>query len=92
MIAEPRRTVFPVEEDTADFQQQLEFTAGRGECDFAALAGWLDAHGYQGEASVEFEYRAPDMTLDDIEAEYDFGLKALSRNGWTLPPTLHVPS
>lgn len=70
--------------DTADFNQQLEFTAGRGQCDFAALALWLDRHDYQGDVSLEFEYRDPLWTLPAIQAEYDFGLRCLAKSGWSL--------
>jgi sugar phosphate isomerase/epimerase len=71
--------------DRADMKHELEFTAGRGECDFAKLSAWLDGHHYDGEVSIEFEYRDPGMALDAIEAEYDFGLRALRRMRWALP-------
>ena len=66
--------------------QELEKTAGRGTCDFLTLGRWLDAHGYQGEVSLEFEYRDPAMSWSDIRAEYDFGLKFLRGNEWSVPP------
>jgi sugar phosphate isomerase/epimerase len=73
---------------TVPLPQELEKTAGRGDCDFSALAAWLDTHRYQGEVSIEFEYRDPQMDLSDIRAEYDFGMDFLSRNGWTVPASV----
>jgi len=68
--------------------QELEKTAGRGECNFSALGAWLDSHGYDGEVSIEFEYRDPEMALSDIQAEYDLGIDFLSRNGWAVPSSV----
>jgi sugar phosphate isomerase/epimerase len=69
--------------DTADRKQQLEMTPGRGSVDFGRFGRALDRVGYQGDVSIEFEYR--DMTLDAIEREYDAGLKHLAEVGWELP-------
>jgi len=68
--------------------QELEKTAGRGECDFSALDAWLNAHEYLGEVSIEFEYRDPEMNLSDIQAEYDLGLEFLIQNGWSVPTSV----
>ena len=69
--------------DTADRSQELEFTPGDGEVDFVKFGRALDAAGYKGDVSLEFEYR--DMTLDAIENEYDKGLQHLVKCGWQLP-------
>ena len=69
--------------DTADFKQQLELTPGDGTVDFQKFARTLDRIGYQGDVTLDFEYR--DMTLDDIEKEYDKGLRYLEEVGWELP-------
>ena len=61
----------------------LEMTPGRGQVDFGLLGRKLDSFGYDGQASLEFEYRA--MPLDDIEAEYDAGIAHLKACGWTFP-------
>jgi sugar phosphate isomerase/epimerase len=69
--------------DTADRKQELELTPGDGTADFAGLARALDAVGYAGDVTTEFEYR--DMTLAAIDAEYDRGLTYLQEVGWELP-------
>jgi sugar phosphate isomerase/epimerase len=69
--------------DTADRKQTLEMTPGDGIVDFRKFAAALDRAGYQGDVSIEFEYR--DMTLDAIETEYDRGLAYLESVGWQLP-------
>ncbi len=69
--------------DTADRKQKLELTPGDGTVDFGKMSRALDKAGYNGEVSIEFEYR--DMTLEAIEKEYDRGLKFLEQNGWELP-------
>ena len=58
-------------------------TPGRGTVDFRKFGAALDRAGYQGDVSIEFEYR--DMTFDAIEHEYDIGLKHLAKRGWQLP-------
>jgi len=69
--------------DTADFKQELELTPGSGTVDFRKFGEALDRVGYDGDVSIEFEYR--DMTLDCIEQEYDRGLKYLREVGWQIP-------
>ena len=69
--------------DTADRRQKLELTPGNGTVDFGKLARALDAIGYGGNVTTEFEYR--DMTLEAIDAEYDKGLKYLQEVDWELP-------
>lgn len=71
-------------DDRPDFSQKLEYTAGRGECDFAEFGDWLDRHEYAGDVSLEFEYRGPQYTMDEVEAECDFGLEALGKMGWSI--------
>ena len=66
--------------------QELELTPGAGTVDFARLARALDDAGYKGDVSLEFEYR--DMTFDDIEREYDVGIKHLVDCGWDFPPSV----
>jgi len=68
--------------DTRDFHQDLELTPGRGSVDFAAFAAALDATGYRGEVSVEFEYRG--LPLERTEQEYRAGLAHLQGGGWQL--------
>ena len=72
--------------DTADFKQDLELTPGRGSVDFVKFAQALDSAGYDGEVSLDFEYR--DVPLDDIEQEYDTGLRYLRDVGWLLPESV----
>jgi protein FrlC len=69
--------------DNADRKQKLELTPGAGIVDFKKFAETLDKFNYQGDVTIEFEYR--DMTLDAIEQEYDKGLRYLENNGWELP-------
>lgn len=69
--------------DTADQKQELELTPGKGCVDFTRLAKSLDHAGYAGDVSLEFEYR--DMTLPDIDLEYDAGLRHLADCGWEIP-------
>lgn len=70
-------------EDTNDFHQDLERTSGKGEVDFHRLNDELDRFGYQGEVSLEFEYR--ELSFEEIEAEYNFGIQHLKNCGWTFP-------
>jgi len=72
--------------DTADAQQDLELTPGAGTVDFGAFAQALDRAGYDGDVTAEFEYR--DVTLDEIEHQYDLGLAHLASVGWELPPSV----
>lgn len=61
----------------------LTLTPGMGKVDFAHLNRALDRIGYQGDVTTEFEYF--DMTLDEIERQYDAGLAHLRVCGWELP-------
>ena len=72
--------------DTADFKQDLELTPGKGSVDFVKFAQALDSVGYDGEVSLDFEYRG--ATLDCIEQEYDEGLRYLRDVGWLLPESV----
>jgi sugar phosphate isomerase/epimerase len=74
--------------DTADRKQDLELTPGVGTVDFAEFSAALDRAGYEGDVSIEFEYR--DMTLDAIEREFDRGLRHLQKHGWELPETVKI--
>ena len=69
--------------DTADREQDLELTPGAGSVDFARLARALDRVGYAGDVTTECEYR--DVTLDEIEHQYDLALAHLAGAGWELP-------
>jgi len=70
--------------DTADFKQRLEMTPGRGGVDFAEFGRVLDEAGYRGQVVLEMEYRGG-YSLEQIEAEYDFGIAYLKRCGWQFP-------
>ncbi|MDA1142986.1 MAG: sugar phosphate isomerase/epimerase [Planctomycetota bacterium] len=72
--------------DTADRGQQLEMTPGKGAVDFKTFGEALDRANYQGDVSIEFEYR--DMTFEAIEHEYDEGLKYLANVGWEFPDSV----
>ncbi|MDP7636539.1 MAG: sugar phosphate isomerase/epimerase [Phycisphaerae bacterium] len=72
--------------DTGDRMQDLELTPGAGTVDFGRFGRAMDAAGYKGDVSLEFEYR--DMTLDDIEREYDVGIKHLVACGWEFPSSV----
>jgi len=69
--------------DTGDFRQELELTAGKGTVNFQQFGEALDRVGYDGDVSIEFEYR--DMPFDAIEQEFDYGLRYLEDVGWELP-------
>lgn len=69
--------------DTADRKQELELSPGMGSVDFQKFGRALDRAGYKGDVSLEFEYR--DMTFQEIEREYDVGLKHLVDCGWEVP-------
>jgi sugar phosphate isomerase/epimerase len=69
--------------DTADRKQTLELTPGKGIVDFKKFSQALDRVNYNGDVSIEFEYR--DMPLEAIEHEYDLGLAYLEKVGWQLP-------
>jgi len=70
--------------DSADFKQKLEFTPGKGDGDFTLFGQVLDEFGYHEDVSLEFEYR-DGYSLEQIEAEYDFGIAHLKRCGWEFP-------
>jgi sugar phosphate isomerase/epimerase len=69
---------------TRPCRQNLTLTPGAGVVDFARLAQALDRVGYDGEVTTEFEYF--DVTLDEIERQYDLGLRHLAEVGWRMPP------
>ena len=69
--------------DTADRKQKLEMTPGVGVVDFARFSKALDAAGYAGDVSLEFEYR--EMPLEAIEQEFDKGIAYLRQCGWAFP-------
>jgi sugar phosphate isomerase/epimerase len=70
-------------EDTADRRQMLELTPGDGIVDFRKFGDALDRAGYTGDVSLEFEYR--DVSLEDIEHEFDKGISWLRKCGWEFP-------
>ncbi|MBI2195102.1 MAG: sugar phosphate isomerase/epimerase [Planctomycetes bacterium] len=72
--------------DTADRKQALELTPGKGTVDFRRFGQALDRAGYRGDVSIEFEYR--DMTLEEIEREYDEGFRHLAAVGWEFPSSV----
>ena len=74
-------------EDTNDFQQDLELTPGKGEVDFALLAKKLDQIGYDGEVSLEFEYRNG-FPIENIPAEFTAGINHLKQCGWEFDESL----
>lgn len=65
------------------YPYNLTLTPGRGSVDFARLGAALDRIGYEGDVTTEFEYF--DMRLDEIERQYDAGLRHLLQCGWSLP-------
>ena len=65
-------------------RETLTLTPGAGKVDFAGLARALDRVDYRGDVTAEFEYF--DVTLDEIERQYDMGLRHLAQSGWDLPP------
>ncbi|MBM3933557.1 MAG: sugar phosphate isomerase/epimerase [SAR202 cluster bacterium] len=74
--------------DTADGNQELELTPGKGTADFAKFGQALDTVGYKGDVSLEFEYR--DSTFEDIDKEFRDGVAHLAKTGWKLPETVKV--
>ena len=68
--------------DTGDGKQELELTPGAGQADFRKFGQALDRAGYDGDVSLEFEYR--DVTFQTIEREFDAGLKHLADTGWEI--------
>lgn len=68
--------------DTADFNQDLERTPGRGTVDFRAFGEALDRADYRGEVSLELEHRHGDLAV--IEREFDFALAHLKSCGWEV--------
>jgi sugar phosphate isomerase/epimerase len=70
--------------DTGDYAQALELTPGKGVIDFELFGQILDENDYQGEVTLEFEYRGG-MTVEQIAAEYDFGIAHLKACGWEFP-------
>ncbi len=75
-------------QDTADRLQELELTAGCGTVDFRKFGRALDAVGYSGDVSLEFEYR--DMTLEEIDHEFEVGLRHLVDCGWGIPEGVKI--
>lgn len=69
--------------DTADFQQNLELTPGKGEVDFHRIAQELDGFGYEGEVTLELEYQG--LPLEKIEPEVDAAISYLRECGWKFP-------
>jgi sugar phosphate isomerase/epimerase len=66
----------------------LELTPGKGTVDFSKFAFALDKAGYQGDVSLEFEYR--DVSLSVIEKEFDAGIRHLARQGWLFPKDVNT--
>jgi len=69
--------------DTKDFKQDLELTPGKGTVDFGRFGEALDRAGYEGDVSMELEYRFQD--IDRIEKEFDDAILHLKECGWELP-------
>ena len=67
-------------------RETLTLTPGTGAVDFQKLAQALDRVGYTGDVTAEFEYF--DVTLDEIERQYDMGLRHLEQAGWEMPATV----
>jgi len=72
--------------DTKDFRQDLELTPGKGTADFTKFGQALDRAGYEGDVSMESEYRFRD--LDRIEAEFAHAIRHLRDCGWEFPETV----
>lgn len=67
-------------------RETLTLTPGTGAVDFQKMAQALDRAGYTGDVTAEFEYF--DMPLDEIEKNYDMGLRHLEQTGWEIPATV----
>jgi len=62
---------------------KLEMTPGRGEVDFARLGETLDKYGYQGEVTLETEYKNY-SSPEEVDEENRFALAYLKRMGWNI--------
>lgn len=67
--------------DTFAGNYELEKTPGRGEVDFAKLGQSLDAHHYQGEVTLETEYKNYKST-EEVDRENLYALRYLKSIGW----------
>ena len=69
--------------DTPDGDYKLEKTPGRGEVDFGLLGETLDEYGYQGEVTLETEYKNY-SSPEEVDAENRFALAHLKSVGWDI--------
>ena len=69
--------------DTPAGEYQLEKTPGRGEVDFAKLGETLDRYGYQGEVTLETEYKNYGSP-EEVDEENLFALDHLRSAGWRI--------
>ncbi len=70
-------------DDDGTCDQDLELTPGKGQVDFARFGTLLEKYGYDGEVTLETEYKG--FGLAAIETELDDALAHLSRCGWEMP-------
>ena len=69
------------ESPTGDYE--LEKTPGKGEVDFGLLGETLDKYGYQGNVTLETEYKNyHDVT--EVDVENQFAIEHLKRVGWQV--------
>ncbi|MBT6149833.1 MAG: sugar phosphate isomerase/epimerase [Gemmatimonadetes bacterium] len=62
---------------------KLEKTPGKGEVDFARLGEALDKYGYEGEVTLETEYKNY-SSPDEVDEENAFAMDHLCRVGWKI--------
>ena len=69
--------------DTPTGDYKLERTPGKGEVDFARLGETLDKYDYQGEVTLETEYKNY-RTPEEVDKENRFALAYLESVGWNI--------
>ena len=69
--------------DNTAGKYELEKTPGKGEVDFSLLGETLDKYGYQGEITLETEYKNYSRP-DEVDEENLFALEYLKSAGWNI--------
>ncbi len=75
--------------DTPAGDYELEKTPGRGEVDFGRLGETLDKYGYQGEVTLETEYKNY-SSPKEVDEENRFALAHLRSVGWNVSAGLET--